>query len=93
MTLTAVRPDTIAAFAPFTGGRTVYLPVDREARKYRAIEGHEFMFMHRDDHGYWLKHRGTRNYLLVKDDGTPIVIVGKPGESFFGGFYGDAEQA
>lgn len=50
------------------------------------------MFMHRDDGGYWLKHRGTRNYLLVRTDGTPVVIVGGPGEPFLGGFYGNSEQ-
>ena len=78
------------AFAPFANGRTVYLPVDREARKYRPIGGDEFMLMHSDAEGHWLKHRGTRNYLLVHGDASVAVIVGKPGEEFFGGFYGDA---
>ena len=78
------------AFAPFSNGRTVYLPIDREARKYRPIGGDEFMFMYSDEQGYWLKHRATRNYLLSRRDGTVAVIVGKPGEEFFGGFYGDA---
>ena len=85
--------DAVAAFAPFAGGRSIHLPVDRDARKYRAVNGHEFMFMHRDESGYWLKHRGTRNYLLVRADGTPAVIVGKPGEPFLGGFFGDAEPS
>lgn len=78
------------AFAPFADGRTVYLPVDREARKYRPIGGDEFMFMYSDDDGHWLKHSGTRNYLLVRRDATIAVIVGKHGEPFLGGFYGDA---
>ena len=47
------------AFAPFANGRTVYLPVDREARKYRPISGDEFMLMYSDDDGHWLKHSGT----------------------------------
>lgn len=81
------------AFAPFANGRTVYLPVDREARKYRPIGGDEFMLMHSDAEGHWLKHCGTRNYLLVRRDATISVIVGKPGEAFLGGFYGDAPVA
>lgn len=78
------------AFAPFANGRTVYLPVDREARKYRPIGGGEFMFMYSDDDGHWLKHSTTRNYLLVRRDVTIAVIVGKHGEPFLGGFYGEA---
>lgn len=81
------------AFAPFADGRTVYLPVDREARKYRPIGGDEFMLMYSDAEGHWLKHRGTRNYLLVRRDATISVIVGKPGEAYLGGFYGDAPVA
>jgi hypothetical protein len=81
------------AFAPFANGRTVYLPVDREARKYRPIGGDEFMLMYSDADGHWLKHRETRNYLLVRRDGTIAVIVGKPGEDFLGGFYGEAPIA
>ena len=68
----------------------LFLPVDREARKYRPIGGDEFMFMYSDDDGHWLKHSGTRNYLLVRRDATIAVIVGKHGEPFLGGFYGDA---
>ena len=78
------------AFAPFSNGRTVYLPIDREARKYRPIGGDEFMLMNSDDEGHWLKHSGTRNYVLVRRDATIAVIVGKHGEPFLGGFYGDA---
>jgi len=77
------------AFAPFADGRVVHLPVDRACRKYRAVTGDEFMYMYSDDEGHWLKHRGTRNYLLSRRDGTVAVIVGEPGEAFFGGFYGD----
>ncbi len=78
------------AFAPFANGRTVYLPVDREARKYRPIGGDEFMLMHSDEDGHHLKHCITRNYLLVRRDATVVVIVGKPGEDNVGGFYGEA---
>lgn len=85
-----IDSDLRAAFAPFADGRVVHLPVDRAARKYRAVTGDEFMYMFRDEQGWWLKHRGTRNYLLSRSDGTVAVIVGKPGEEFFGGFYGDA---
>lgn len=82
-----------AAFVPFADGRVVHLPVDRACRKYRAVTGDEFMYMHSDERGHWLKHRATRNYLLSRRDGTVAVIVGKPGEEFFGGFYGDAPVA
>lgn len=85
-----IASDLRAAFAPFADGRAVHLPVDRAARKYRAVTGDEFMFMHSDEQGYWLKHRATRNYLLSRRDGTVAVIVGKPGEHNLGGFYGDA---
>lgn len=85
-----IDSDLRAAFAPFADGRVVHLPVDRAARKYRAVTGDEFMFMYSDEQGYWLKHRATRNYLLSRRDGTVAVIVGKPDEEFFGGFYGDA---
>lgn len=83
-------PDLSAAFAPFANGRVVHLPVDRQARRYRPIGGGEFMYMHSDERGHWLKHRWTRNYLLVQRDATVVVIVGEPGEDNLGGFYGDA---
>lgn len=82
--------EVSAAFAPFADGRAVHLPVDRACRKYRAVAGDEFMYMYSDDEGHWLKHRATRNYLLVRRDATVAVIVGQPGEAFFSGFYGDA---
>lgn len=82
--------DLRAAFVPFADGRVVHLPVDRACRKYRAVAGDEFMYMYSDEQGHWLKHRATRNYLLSRRDGTVAVIVGQPGEEFFGGFYGDA---
>ena len=78
------------AFAPFADGRVVHLPVDRACRKYRAVTGDEFMYMYSDDEGHWLKHRATRNYLLVRHDATVAVVTSTTNEPFFGGFYGDA---
>ena len=88
-----IASDLRAAFVPFADGRVVHLPVDRACRKYRAVTGDEFMYMYSDDDGHWLKHRATRNYLLVRRDATVVVIVGKLGEEFFGGFYGDVPVA
>ena len=77
--------DHRAAFAPFP----LHLPVDARGQRHRLIEASEFMLMRQDptrDY-YMLKHRDTRNYLLVRPDGGIIVPVS--GE-FCGGYYGEA---
>ena len=78
--------DRRAAFAPFP----LHLPVDARGQRRRLIEAHEFMLMRQDPTSdyYMLKHRDTRNYLLVRPDGSVVVPV--DGDFFCRGFYGEA---
>ena len=78
--------DRRVAFAPFP----LHLPVDARGQRHRLIDASEFMLMSKDpiNEDYLLKHRGTRNYLIVHPDGGVVVPV--DGGFFCRGFYGEA---
>lgn len=77
--------DCRAAFAPFP----LHLPVDARGQRHRLIEADEFMLMGQDPASdyYILKHRDTRNNLLVRPDGGVVVPVGG---DFCRGYFGEA---
>lgn len=83
--------DLVTAFAPFHGSTPPWLPCQATGSRHRPTYAEEFMLMSKDGNGtYWLKHRGTRNYLCVEPDGRVWVPIGPQGpEEFLGGFFGD----
>ncbi len=78
--------DRRAAFAPFP----LHLPVDARGQRHRLVEADEFMLMSKDpiSEDYLLKHRSTRNYLIVRPDGGVVVPV--DGGFFCRGHFGEA---
>lgn len=90
----SIDSDLAAAFAPFAAG-PVYLPVDETATTERVVSADEFMFMDATagprGREYRLKHRATRNYLIVYADGRTFVPF-EPGVPFLQGFFGEAPE-
>lgn len=96
MTLTRTQPagpglsdlQIAAALSPFANG-PVMLPVDAKNTRQRPVPASEFMLMGADQHGYWLKHKGTRNHVRVV---FGMLFVVKTGEDFMQGYFGEAPQ-
>ena len=83
------REDLDIAFAPFHPDGA-WLPIDAQRTRYRKVTSDEFMLMSKDEDGtYWLKHRATRNYVMVFGGRVRVPTVG--GE-FLHGYFGAAPE-